>query len=77
MQTRCVTQVPVASEIPWVALSLLGKIALFSDGIDDDRVLLSLFLKEVSCSDLRKSKYFCEVSMLISGEFSNVSLCYE
>ena len=61
-------------EVPRVAFSLLGEIALLSDGVDDQRILLALLLEEVGGSDLRQAQDLGKIGVLVAGELGDVPL---
>jgi len=62
-------------EEPWIALDLLGEVAVLSDSIDNDWILLALLLEEVAGCDLGQAQYVREVSVLVTGELRDVPLC--
>ena len=61
-------------EEPGIALDLLRQVGVLPDGVDDDRILLSLPLEEVTSSHLREAKHVGEVRVLISCELGDVAL---
>jgi len=48
---------------------------MLSDTINNDWILLTLFLEEVAGRDLRQAQYVREVSVLVTGELCDVPLC--
>ena len=75
LQTRSGPSAVSWGEEPRIALDLLGEVAVLSDSIDNDRILLALLLEEVAGCDLRQAQYVREVSVLVTGELCDVSLC--
>ena len=61
-------------EEPRIVLDLLGQVGVLPDGVDDDRVLLSLPLKEVASGHLGEAKHVGEVCVLISCELRDMAL---
>jgi hypothetical protein len=47
---------------------------VLSNCVDDDRILLSLLFEEVISCDLWETKHICEIGVLISCKFCDVSL---
>ena len=59
---------------PGVALYLLGEVAVLSDCIYNDGVLLTLLLEEVAGCDFWQAKYISEISVLVASEFGDMAL---
>lgn len=47
---------------------------MFTHGVDDDWVLLALLAQEIGGSDLGQAEHLGEVRVLVTCEFSDVSL---
>ena len=61
-------------KVPRIALGLLGEIALLSDRVDDDGILLALLLEEVGSSDLREPEDLRKIGVLVTSKLGDVPL---